>query len=96
MSDTLAQAADALNGKLDSGDFDATAKFQIEGLGAIMLDGSGARVGDEDADVTLSADVDTFQSILEGELNPTAAFMSGKLTIDGDMGSAMKLAAALA
>ena len=96
MSDTLAQAADALNGKLDSGDFDSTAKFQIEGLGAIMLDGSGARVGDEDADVTLSADVDTFQSILEGELNPTAAFMSGKLTIDGDMGSAMKLAAALA
>lgn len=96
MSDTLAQAADALNGKLDAGDFDATAKFQIEGLGAIMLDGSGARVGDEDADVTLSADADTFQSILEGELNPTAAFMSGKLTIDGDMGSAMKLAAALA
>lgn len=96
MSDTLAQAADALNGKLDAGEFDATAKFQIEGLGAIMLDGSGARVGDEDADVTLSADADTFQSILEGELNPTAAFMSGKLTIDGDMGSAMKLAAALA
>lgn len=96
MSDTLAQAAEALNGKLDAGSFDATAKFQIEGLGAIMLDSSGARVGDEEADVTLSADADTFQSILEGELNPTAAFMSGKLAIDGDMGTAMKLASALA
>ncbi|UWQ48669.1 SCP2 sterol-binding domain-containing protein [Leisingera caerulea] len=96
MSVTLEQAAEALNGKLDAGEFDSTAKFQIEGLGAIMLDGAGARVGDEEADVTMTADADTFQSILDGELNPTAAFMSGKLTIDGDMGAAMKLASALA
>ncbi|WP_291729476.1 SCP2 sterol-binding domain-containing protein [Leisingera sp. F5] len=95
MSDTLTQAAEALNGKLDAGEFDASAKFEIEGLGSIVLDGSGARVGDEDTDVTMKADADTFQSILEGDLNPTAAFMSGKLTIDGDMGTAMKLASAL-
>ena len=44
----------------------------------------------------MTADVDTFQAILEGELNPTAAFMSGKLTIDGDMGAAMKLGGVLA
>ncbi|MEW2911308.1 MULTISPECIES: SCP2 sterol-binding domain-containing protein [unclassified Leisingera] len=96
MSVTLEQAAEALNGKLDAGEFASTAKFQIEGLGAIMLDSSGARVADEEADVTMSADADTFQSILEGDLNPTAAFMSGKLTIDGDMGTAMQLASALA
>ncbi|MBY6057827.1 SCP2 sterol-binding domain-containing protein [Leisingera daeponensis] len=95
MSVTLEQAAEALNGKLDAGEFDSTAKFQIEDLGAIMLDSDGARVGDEEADVTMTADADTFQSILEGDLNPTAAFMSGKLTIDGDMGTAMKLASAL-
>ncbi|WP_323776849.1 SCP2 sterol-binding domain-containing protein [Leisingera sp.] len=95
MSDTLAQAAEALNRKLDAGEFDASAKFEIEGLGSIVLDGAGARVGDEDTDVTMKADADTFQSILEGDLNPTAAFMSGKLTIDGDMGTAMKLASAL-
>ncbi|MBY6068271.1 SCP2 sterol-binding domain-containing protein [Leisingera aquaemixtae] len=96
MSVTLEQAAEALNGKLDAGEFTASAKFQIEGLGAIMLDSAGARVADEEADVTMSADADTFQSILEGDLNPTAAFMSGKLTIDGDMGTAMQLASALA
>ena len=31
-----------------------------------------------------------------GDMDPTAAFMTGKLTIDGDMGQAMALAQALA
>ena len=31
-----------------------------------------------------------------GKSNPTAAFMSGKLSVDGDMGKAMQLGAALA
>ena len=60
-----------------------------------MMDENGARAADEEADVTLSADAETFQSILEGDTNPTSAFMTGKLKIDGDMGMAMKLAAVL-
>jgi len=32
-----------------------------------------------------------FQAMVSGKLNPTAAFMSGKLKIKGDMGLAMKL-----
>ncbi|MFS4582420.1 SCP2 sterol-binding domain-containing protein [Phaeobacter sp. C3_T13_0] len=95
MSETLTQAAETLNAKMDGG-FDGSAKFDITGMGSIMLDQSGARVADEDADVTMTADAETFQSIIEGELNPTAAFMSGKLTIDGDMGIAMQLASAMA
>ncbi|KAE9627855.1 SCP2 sterol-binding domain-containing protein [Parasedimentitalea maritima] len=96
MSDILAKAADALNDKFTGGEFDASAKFEINGLGAIVIDSSGARVSDDEADVTLSADAETFEDILSGELNPTSAFMSGKLSIDGDMGTAMKLAAVLA
>ncbi|WIY24111.1 SCP2 sterol-binding domain-containing protein [Parasedimentitalea psychrophila] len=96
MSDILSQAADALNEKLTGADFDASAKFEIADLGAVVIDANGARVSDDEADVTLSADTETFQDILSGELNPTSAFMSGKLTIDGDMGTAMKLAAVLA
>ena len=96
MSDTLEQAVDALNEKLAGGDFSASAKFAIEGIGAIVLDSDGARISDEDADVTMNADADTFKEILSGELNPTSAFMSGKLTIDGDMGTAMQLASVLA
>jgi putative sterol carrier protein len=44
----------------------------------------------------MTADADTFQDILSGALNPTSAFMSGKLKLDGDMGTAMKLGSALA
>ncbi|MEC7965460.1 MAG: SCP2 sterol-binding domain-containing protein, partial [Pseudomonadota bacterium] len=47
-------------------------------------------------DVTLTADAETFEAMLTGEMNPTSAFMSGKLTIDGDMGQAMALATAFA
>jgi len=43
----------------------------------------------------MSADAETFEAILDGDLNPTSAFMTGKLTVDGDMGQAMKLGAVL-
>ncbi len=96
MSDILEKAAAVLNEKLTGGEFDASAKFDISDLGAIILDSDGARVSDEEADVTLSADAETFEQILNGEMNPTGAFMSGKLSVDGDMGIAMKLASVLA
>jgi putative sterol carrier protein len=95
MSDVIEQAVAALNEKLGAGAFDGTAKFVIDGEGAIMLDADGARAGDEDADVTMTADADTFRDILTGNMNPTTAFMSGRLKIDGDMGAAMRLAPAL-
>lgn len=94
MSDVVASAVAALNEKL-AGGFAGTAKFVIEGEGAIMLDADGARPGDEAADVTLTADAETFQGMLAGEVNPTAAFMTGKLSVDGDMGMAMQLGAIL-
>lgn len=95
MSDVIEQAVVALNDKLAGSGFDGTAKFVIDGEGAIMLDGDGARSGDEDAEVTMTADADTFREILDGSLNPTSAFMGGRLKIDGDMGAAMRLAPAL-
>lgn len=90
------QAVTALSAKLSDG-FDGSAKFVIEGEGALILDGSGVRSATEDdtADVTMTASVETFQGILAGSVNPAAAFMSGKLQLDGDMGTAMKLGSAL-
>lgn len=94
MSDVINEAVTALNAKIDGG-FDGTAKFEIEDEGAIIIDSDGARAADGDADVTLSASAEVFKAILDGEENPTAAFMAGKLTVDGDMGMAMKLAGEL-
>jgi putative sterol carrier protein len=95
MSEIVTKAVAVLNEKLAGADFGGTAKFEIAGEGAIVMDSSGARAADEAADVTLSADAETFQSILDGDTDPTSAFMSGQLTVDGDMGMAMQLAAAL-
>ncbi|MDF1853934.1 SCP2 sterol-binding domain-containing protein [Pseudooceanicola sp.] len=95
MSDDLNAAAAQLNEKIGGG-FDGIAKFVVEGEGAIMVDANGARVGDEEADVTLTADRETFMGLMTGDVNPTTAFMTGKLAVDGDMGKAMALGSALA
>jgi putative sterol carrier protein len=96
MSSTIDAAVAVLSAKIGDG-FDGTAKFVINGEGAVLIDGAGVRQAtDADvADVTMTADADTFQEILAGDLNPTAAFMSGRLQLDGDMGTAMKLGSAL-
>ncbi len=95
MSSVIETAVTALSGRF-SGGFDGSAKFVIIGEGSIVIDGAGVRAGDDDTDVTLTADTETFQAILAGDLNPTSAFMTGKLSIDGSMGTAMQLGAALA
>ncbi len=94
MSDVVTAAVAALSEKLSAG-IPGTAKFVIEGEGSLIIDGSGVRAGDDEADVTLSADRETFEGILSGDVNPTAAFMQGKLSVDGDMGLAMQLGAVL-
>ena len=59
------------------------------------MDSAGVRAEDEEADVTLTADADVFRAILDGEMNATLAFMTGKLAVDGNMGLAMKLGSVL-
>lgn len=94
MSAVIDTAVEQLSAKVRGG-FDGVAKFVIKGEGAIMLDAAGVRAGDEEADVTLTASAEVFKAILDGEMNPTMAFMSGKLSVDGSMGLAMKLGSVL-
>ncbi len=95
MSDVITAAVAALNEKLDGQGIDGSAAFVIEGVGTLRIDENGASADGGEADVTMTADEETFRGILSGDVNPTSAFMSGGLTIDGDMGMAMKLAAVL-
>lgn len=94
MSTVIETAVAALSARF-SGGFDGVAKFVIPGEGSIMVDGTGVRAGDDAADVTLTASVDVFEQLLAGDLSAASAFMSGKLTIDGSMGLAMKLGSVL-
>lgn len=89
MSEVVTKAVQKLGEKIHS--FDSVAKFVITGEGAIMIDEDGVRAGDEDAEVTLTASRETFEGILNGDVNPATAFMMGKLKIDGSMGVAMQL-----
>lgn len=93
MSDIISEAVTQLSSKI--GTFDGSVKFVIPGEGTIMVDQAGVRAADEEAECTMTADAETFQGILEGDVNPTSAFMTGKLSVDGDMGTAMKLGGAL-
>ncbi len=95
MNEIVDAAVKALNAKLEGGGLDGSVKFVIEDEGSVRIDEDGARADDGDADCVLTADVETFQGMLAGELNPTTAFMSGRLKVDGDMGLAMKLGSIL-
>ncbi|MBA2476154.1 MAG: SCP2 sterol-binding domain-containing protein [Actinobacteria bacterium] len=69
--------------------------FDIEGAGqwkVAVADGAvDVKEGPGDADATISTSEESFMKLVRGEQNPTAAYMSGKLKIKGDMGAAMKL-----
>ena len=69
--------------------------FDIEGAGVWKVDvtdgGIEVTEGGGDADVTIRASEETFRAIAEGQQNPTTAYMTGKLKIEGDMSAAMKL-----
>lgn len=73
----------------------ASYKFVIDGAGTWHVDVDDGKVSvseDEgDADCTITTSEETFRKIASREQNPTAAYMSGKLKVSGDMGQAMKL-----
>ena len=73
----------------------ASYRFEIDGSGTWTVDVNDGKVtvteNGADADVTISSSSETFLKIANGEQNPTAAYMSGKLKVKGDMGQAMKL-----
>jgi putative sterol carrier protein len=69
--------------------------FDIEGAGQWKVDVRDGNVsvseGTGEADVTITTSESDFEKIASGDMNPTSAYMSGKLKIKGDMGAAMKL-----
>ena len=69
--------------------------FDIEDVGqwTVTVEDGTVTVaeGTGEADCTIRASEETLMKIARGEANPTTAYMTGKLKIDGDMGAALKL-----
>jgi putative sterol carrier protein len=69
--------------------------FDIADVGVWQVDVADGSIkvteGGTEGDVTIRASEETFTAIANGDQNPTTAYMTGKLKIEGDMGAAMKL-----
>lgn len=69
-------------------------KFDFGSDGCLYVDGTnGNQISNHDlpADCTITIALEDFKDLIKGTLNPMAAFMGGKIRIDGDMGVAMQL-----
>ena len=73
-------------------------KFDFGDEGKIFLDGVAGKVTQDDAaaDTTIKIKLEDFLAMADGKLDPTAAFMQGKLRVEGDMGVAMQLQSVMA
>ncbi len=97
----LAKAVELVQQKMDGQDaFGSTVRFDFGEGSAVFLDGNesppkATNDSETEADCTITAEESVFQELIEGELDPTAAFMTGKIKIDGSMGAAMAVARAL-
>jgi len=82
----------------DSG-LGATVKFDFGDDGLIFMDGASSPNAvsndDTEADCTISMSLEDFENMLTGDLDPTTAFMMGKLKVEGDMSIAMKLSSVM-
>lgn len=76
----------------------ATFQFDLSGDNGgqywVKLSNGSAKSGEgrvENANTTVKAAADDFAAVVNGDINPMQAFMSGKIKIQGDMALAMKL-----
>ncbi|MDO9306608.1 MAG: SCP2 sterol-binding domain-containing protein, partial [Mesorhizobium sp.] len=66
-------------------------KFDTGADGVIVIDGATISTSDAPTDCTIKLSLSDLEDLISGDLSPTAAFMTGKIKIEGDMSVAMAL-----
>jgi putative sterol carrier protein len=83
--------AEKMSAKVASAGFERSVKFDTGADGVIVIDGATVSTTDGPADCTIKLSLDDFEQLISGDLNPTSAFMTGRIKIEGDMTVAMAL-----
>ena len=73
-----------------------TVTLDLKGEGYIHIDGGTVSNENTPADCTVIVSKDDLVAMTQGDLDPTTAFMTGKLKINGDMSVALSLQPILA
>ena len=59
----------------------------------VFMNPDNGEITDDDVEAacTMTTDMETFKGMYDKSVSPQAAFMTGKLKVEGDMGIALKL-----
>ena len=83
--------AEQMRARVQGAGFDRSIKIDTGTDGVIVIDGSDVSTTDAPADCTIRLSMEDLESLVSGDLNPTSAFMTGKIKLEGDMSVAMQL-----
>jgi len=92
---SIQDIAEKMRSRVESSGFDRSVKFDTGADGVIVIDGQSISTSDAAADCTIKLSLEDLEALIAGELNPTAAFMTGKIKVEGDMSVAMALSQVL-
>ena len=79
---TMEEIAAQMREKAAGTSLSSSVKFDCGADGVILIDGNTVTTTDGDADCTIKMAKSDFEDMLAGELDPTAAFMQGKITVE--------------
>ena len=98
MADGAREFFETLESRIDeskTAGMTATYLFDVDGAGKWTVDVNDGKLtvteGGNEADTTITVSEENFERMIGGDLNPTTAYMTGKLKVKGDMSAAMKL-----
>jgi putative sterol carrier protein len=91
MAMSVEDVVEKIRARVESSGFGRSVKFDTGSDGVIVIDGASISTTDAPTDCTIKLSLDDLEAMISGDLSPTAAFMTGKLSVEGDMSVAMAL-----